>query len=137
GLNAALRLRPDPLVVAGGTRASDRAGAATAPSLAFSVRTMISHPRARLALAAMVISQASMVAVMAMTPVHLKLHGHEGVSHFVISTHVAGMFAFSPLVGRYSDRRGKVPAILVGSSVLLGATVLAAMSGDVEQLLFP
>ena len=48
-----------------------------------------------------------MVAVMAMTPVHLKLHGHEGVSQYVVSLHIAGMYAFSPLVGRYSDRRGR------------------------------
>jgi MFS family permease len=72
-----------------------------------------------------------------MTPVHLKLHGHEEVSQYVVSTHIAGMYAFSPLVGRFSDRRGRLPAILLGSLVLVASTVLAAVSGDVEQLLFP
>jgi MFS family permease len=47
------------------------------------------------------------------------------------------MFAFSPLVGRFSDLRGRLPAILVGGGVLMASTVLAAVSGDVEQLLFP
>ena len=101
------------------------------------VEVIRASPAARLAVWAMVISQVTMVAVMAMTPVHLKLHGHEGVSQFVVSLHIAGMYAFSPLVGRYSDRRGRLPAIRVGAALLVAATVLAAMSGDVEQLLFP
>lgn len=133
-INTAVRLRPDPLVVSGGTRAS-----ASAPNVsvrhAFGV--IMAHKRSRLALLSMVVSQASMVAVMTMTPVHLKLHGHEGVSQYVVSLHIAGMYAFSPLVGRYSDRRGRVPTVLVGGTVLLAATVLAALSGDIEQLLFP
>jgi MFS family permease len=94
-------------------------------------------PAARLAVFAMVISHVTMVAVMTMTPVHLKLHGHEGVSPFVVSLHIAGMYALSPVVGRYADRRGRVPAIRLGAWILIGATVLAALSGDVEQLLFP
>jgi len=132
-LNTALRLRPDPLVAAGAVGAQTVAH----PRLAESLRTIAASPGARLALAAMVISQVTMVGVMAMTPVHLKLHGHEGVSQYVVSLHIAGMYAFSPLVGRYADRRGRVRAILIGSVVLTAATVLAALSGDVEQLLFP
>jgi MFS family permease len=132
-LNAALRLRPDPLVASGAVAARPVAHARVSESL----RTIAASPDARLALIAMVISQVTMVAVMAMTPVHLKLHGHEGVSQYVVSLHIAGMYAFSPLVGRYADRRGRVPAILLGSVVLTASTVLAALSGDVEQLLFP
>ena len=45
---------------------------------------------------AMVISQVTMVAVMAMTPVHLKLHGHEDVSPYVVSLHIAGMYGVQP-----------------------------------------
>jgi MFS family permease len=78
-----------------------------------------------------------MVAVMAMTPVHLKLHGHEDVSPYVVSLHIAGMYAFSPLVGRFSDRRGRTTAIAVGAALLVAATSLSALSGDIEQLLFP
>ena len=135
-INTALRLRPDPLVAAGGTVAR---GATEHPRVRVrdAMEVIRAVPMARIALAAMVISQVTMVAVMAMTPVHLKLHGHEGVSQYVVSTHIAGMYAFSPIVGRYSDRRGRLPAILLGSMILVGATVLAASSGDVEQLLFP
>lgn len=134
GINTAVRLRPDPLVVSGGTR---KAPAGTNVSVRHAVAVIMAGKRSRLALLSMVISQSSMVAVMTMTPVHLKLHGHEGVSQYVVSMHIAGMYAFSPLVGRFSDRRGRVPTLLVGGLVLLGATVLAALSGDVEQLLFP
>jgi MFS family permease len=69
--------------------------------------------------------------------VHLKLHGHEGVSQYVVALHIAGMYAFSPFVGRFSDQRGRLQTILVGAALLVAATMLAALSGDVEQLLFP
>jgi MFS family permease len=131
--NTALRLRPDPLA------AADRLAVEPAahPRIVHAARTIATSPGARLAVTAMVISQVTMVAVMAMTPVHLKLHGHETVSQYVVSAHVAGMYALSPLVGRYSDRRGRLATILLGSSVLTASTVLAASSGDVERLLFP
>jgi MFS family permease len=131
--NTALRLRPDPLVASGATDFKPAAH----PRIADAARTIATSPGARLALTAMVISQMTMVAVMAMTPVHLKLHGHEEVSQYLVSLHIAGMYAFSPLVGRFADRRGRLPAILLGSSILTASTVLAALSGDVEQLLFP
>ncbi len=134
-VNTAVRLRPDPLVVAGGVL--DDAVRPVTPRLRATLGVIGARPQARLALAAIVISHMTMIGVMAMTPVHLKLHGHEGVSQYVVSTHIAGMYAFSPLVGRYSDRHGRVAAILVGGVVLLAGTVLAAASGDVEQLLFP
>jgi MFS family permease len=90
-----------------------------------------------LAVAAMVISQMTMVAVMTMTPVHLKSHGHESVSSYVISLHIAGMFAFSPLVGRYVDRRGQVRAIMLGGALLSAATAMSAVAGDGWLPLFP
>lgn len=132
--NTMIRLRPDPLVISGGTRVVVTKANA---SLRHAWGVIFVYRRARLALLAMVISQASMVAVMTMTPVHLKLHGHEGVSQYVVSLHIAGMYAFSPLVGRYSDRKGRVPTLVIGGFVLLGATIMAALAGDVEQLLFP
>jgi MFS family permease len=135
GVNTALRLRPDPLVVAGAVGAAG--GSPQRPPLIETVRQIVRRPPARLALFAMVVSQITMVAVMAMTPVHLKLHGHEEVSQYVVSLHIAGMYAFSPLVGRYSDRRGRLPAILVGAALLVVATLVSSLSGDVEQLLFP
>ena len=104
-INTAVRLRPDPLVVAGG---GAMAAGAASPPIRHAVRVIGAAPRARLALGSMAVSQAAMVAVMTMTPVHMKLHGHEAMSPYVISAHIGGMFAFSPLVGRYVDRRGSL-----------------------------
>jgi len=72
-----------------------------------------------------------------MTPVHLKAHGHESTSPYVISLHIAGMFAFSPIVGRLADRGGRHLTIVVGAVLLVFATVLSAASGDEAALLFP
>ena len=78
-----------------------------------------------------------MVAVMTMTPVHMRLHGHEAMSPYVISAHIGGMFAFSPLVGRYVDRRGSLSAVQAGAAILVAATLLASTAGITEWLLFP
>ena len=133
-VNTAIRLRPDPLVLAGGISPK---GGVPLPSIPQAMAIVVSTPKGRLALGSMVISQVTMVAVMTMTPVHMKLHGHETLSQFVVSLHIAGMYAFSPLVGRYADTRGTVRAVLVGAWLLVAATVLAALSGEAALILFP
>jgi len=135
-LNVAIRLRPDPLEVSGGLISQQGVGVVT-PNLGVAFRTIFGIKNARVALTAMVISQVTMVAVMTMTPVHLKLHGHEDVSPYVISLHIAGMYAFSPLVGKFADRRGKLLSIVVGGVLLLAATVMAALAGEAATLLWP
>ena len=130
--NTFVRLRPDPLVVSGATFEPQQR-----MNLVAAVRTAGATANGRLALAAMMISQATMVAVMTMTPVHLRLHGHEVVSPYVVSLHIAGMFAFSPLVGKYTDRYGQVSAIFVGSALLVLASALSSVSGEGNIVLFP
>jgi MFS family permease len=60
-------------------------------------------------------AHATMVAVMGMTPLHM---GHGGASlqlvGLVISIHIVGMYAFSPLVGRATDRFGRRAVVGVG-----------------------
>ena len=85
----------------------------------------------------MIISQMTMVAVMTMTPVHLKSHGHETVSSYVISLHIAGMYAFSPWVGRFSDKQGRIRTIQIGGVLLAAATAMSALAGNGYLLLFP
>ena len=135
-MNVAVRLRPDPLEVSGGLISQQGVGVVT-PNLGAALRIISGIRNARVALASMVISQVTMVAVMTMTPVHLKLHGHEDVSPYVISLHIAGMYAFSPLVGKFTDRRGKLLSISVGGLLLLAATVMAALAGEAATLLWP
>jgi len=129
-------LRPDPLVLAEGV-GKDSSANTRRGHMSATIHSIWSGSSSRTALLAMVVSQVTMVAVMTMTPVHLKLHGHEGVSPFVVSLHIAGMYAFSPLVGRFSDRRGHHETIRVGAVLLVAATAIAALSGNIEQLLFP
>ena len=135
-INTTLRLRPDPLEVAGRLNRQAEAGA---PTRLFSdaVKAIRNSGDAQIAVIAMVISQMAMVAVMTMTPVHLRLHDHETVSAYIISLHIAGMYAFSPLVGRFADKRGRLTTIQVGALVLMGATVLSSLAGDSPVLLFP
>ncbi|MCX6526511.1 MAG: MFS transporter [Actinobacteria bacterium] len=135
-LNIFVRLRPDPLELSGGLRSQAAVGVTT-PRLTEALRIICSSRSGRVALMAMVVSQVTMVAVMTMTPVHLKAHGHESISSYVISLHIAGMYAFSPLVGRFSDARGRLPTILVGGILLVCATILAAIAGEAAVVLFP
>jgi MFS family permease len=81
-------------------------------------------------LATVVTANFVMVAVMAMAPVHMVGEGHNlRVVGLVVSLHVAGMFAPSPLTGRLTDRLGPL-AVTAGATVLLvAAGVLSAASG--------
>ena len=137
-INAALRLKPDPLVVSGGIALRKSVDKDVAQDERLSVlRFLSSSPKTRLAFYAMVISHVTMVAVMTMTPVHLRQHGHETVSAYIISLHIAGMYAFSPLVGRFSDRHGRLNTLLVGCSILILSTVMSAVAGSNPAVFFP
>ena len=132
-VNVLIRLRPDPLEVAG------RLGSVEASSRSIGdIAVPLRHSReSRLGLISMAVSQMTMVAVMTMTPVHLKLHGHEGLSAFIISLHIAGMYAFSPFIGRFSDRFGRRRSIQVGAAVLIVASAFSSLAGDSPTLLWP
>jgi MFS family permease len=135
-INTAVRLRPDPLEVAGMLNSrSDKPFPKR--SIKDVWRMLKASADGRLAFSCMVISQMTMVAVMTMTPVHLKSHGHETLSAYVISLHIVGMYAFSPLIGRFCDQRGRYLTIMIGSIVLVGSTMLSALAGDSPILLFP
>ena len=131
-------LRPDPLVVAGGTT-QQASGDAPKASFSRSMQIIWSSPTARLALFGLIVSQAVMVMVMAMTPLHMKEHGHSiGLVGWVLSAHTAGMFAFAPLAGWASDRFGRISAILTGGAILVAATAMTALAGEAPALLmFP
>lgn len=135
-MNVTLRLRIDPLEASGGLMRQAASGVVR-PRMSAIIRILGQSADARIALLSMVISQMTMVAVMTMTPVHLKSHDHEAVSAFVISLHIVGMYAFSPLIGKFSDARGRLATITLGSVLLIGATLMAALAGDEPTLLFP
>jgi MFS family permease len=119
-------LRPDPLLLA-----REAAGVApTTPSgtaWGRAVAAARERPVLAFAVLGMACAHAAMVAVMVMTPLHME-HGHAElrVIGLVISVHVLGMFAFSPLVGILADRAGRPAALLTGAGLLLAALVLCA-----------
>ncbi len=47
------------------------------------------------------------------------------------------MYAFSPLVGRFADRRGRLSTIQFGAVVLMCATLLSSLAGGSPLLLYP
>ena len=137
-INVTLRLKPDPLVVAGGLRSQQKLDVNGVASPGVKVLSFLkSSAKTRLAFYGMMISQITMVAVMTMTPVHLRQHGHETVSAYIISLHIAGMYAFSPFIGRFSDRKGRLNTMLVGCSVLIVSTVMSAFAGSNPIVFFP
>jgi MFS family permease len=118
-----LLLRPDPLLTARAAAHTQSSPAATAAAGPMSVATV------RLAATAMVLTQLVMVAVMTMTPVHMRDHGHSvGQAGLVISVHVAAMYLPSPLTGQLVDRLGRRPMLAAGGLTLLAAGLLAALA---------
>ena len=127
----AMGLRPDPLLLARQVAGADHDPSAPSPSFAESMAAaaVVRSRPATLALVAIALAHTVMASVMVMTPVHMR---HEGatleVVGFVISAHVAGMYALSPVAGWLADRFGRVAVIVLGQMLLV---VAVAVSGGV------
>ncbi len=133
-VNTTLRLKPDPLRLAGGV--SPTAKRFQVPNIAQAVSVIRESRLATLGLTSMIVAQTAMVAIMTMTPVHMKEHGHDGTSSYVIALHVVGMYGLAPLVGRLSDRRGRLNVIVLGAAVMVASTVVSAAAGARPSMLF-
>jgi len=119
-------LRPDPYLLSRGQLPEvqhDR------PRLSDGIGHLRGRPRAVLGIAAIAVGHVAMVMVMVMTPVHM---AHVDVTlsliGLVISVHVAGMYALSPVVGWCVDRFGRVPVVVAGAVVLLAACAIAGLA---------
>lgn len=131
-------LRPDPLAMAAAWRAEqaraaraeeERLGVAT-PSV---VTAVDDGPGIRLAMISIALSHATMVAVMAMTPVHLTAHGASLVIvGFTISLHIAGMYALSPVFGILADRVGRRATVLMGQGMLAASLLMTGFGSENE-----
>ncbi|MFD7854988.1 MFS transporter [Streptomyces microflavus] len=129
GVVVAVLLRPDPLLTA-------RALAPQSPqgerkrSLRAEVAAVRESPMAKLALVAVTVSHTAMVSIMVMTPVHLGGHGADlQLIGLVISGHIAGMYAFSPVMGWLADRFGRLSVIGLAVGLLSTAALLAGTAG--------
>ena len=140
-------LRPDPLHLRPDVEVGAEAAEKVAPPrLADGLRVTVANRRLLLGVGAVVAAHTVMVGIMAMTSVHLSQlaaaehAGHAGqamaghhhtdtdtlvVIGLVISLHIAGMYALSPLVGLLSDRWGRLRTMALGEVVLLAACACA------------
>ncbi len=122
-------LRPDPLVIAL-ELATQQSSKPTqgAPAAVADDKVLITT-----AIVSIALSHATMVAVMAMTPVHLVNHGASlAIVGFTISLHIAGMFALSPVFGVLSDKLGRIPTILIGQVILAISLALTGFGSENE-----
>lgn len=89
------------------------------------------NPRTLFALAAVTGGHAIMVGVMVMTPVAMDAHGHSlEIIGIVISLHILGMYAASPLFGWLVDRLGAMRVVMLGCGIFLAAITLGAVVSE-------
>ncbi|MBC9712007.1 MFS transporter [Streptomyces sp. TRM66268-LWL] len=125
----AVLLRPDPLLTARALE-PEADSSPQGRSLRAGLAAVAASPRARLALVTVAVSHTAMVSIMSMTPVDLGHHGADiDLIGLVISGHIAGMYAFSPVMGRLSDRLGRLSVISLAVSLLAVAALLAGTAG--------
>ncbi|MGH2675679.1 MAG: MFS transporter [Actinomycetota bacterium] len=117
-----LSMRPDPRELAVGGEVAARARRP--------IEILRLRP-ARAAVAGIVVVQVVMVTFMSVVPVVLHSHGSgELIVSLVVSLHLAGMFAFSSVVGAALDRWGRRPGLLVGIALTAAGVLLALPEGS-------
>ncbi|GAA0907728.1 MFS transporter [Pseudonocardia zijingensis] len=123
-------LRPDPLIAA---RAAAPVDPGRPPGAAEVRAALFSSPAALLGLGGIVVGHLLMVGLMSMTPVHMDHGGATlAVVGLVISLHVVGMYAFSPLLGWLADRAGRPRVLALAAVFLLAAGLLCALAGPAD-----
>ncbi|MEK4013778.1 MFS transporter [Peribacillus sp. FSL M8-0224] len=135
GLVLFVLLRPDPLVIARAIEASKQ----ESKRLGYSADTeqMVNKRGIIVGATIMVLTQIVMVAIMTMTPVHMRHHGHDlGEIGLVIGFHIAAMYLPSLVTGVLVDKFGRTAmAIASGATLLLAGLISAIAPGDSMILL--
>lgn len=129
GLALFALLRPDPLFLA---RELDAQELVSAPAGQLAAPSAPVGSGAYVGATIMVLTQISMIAIMTMTPVHMKAHHHGlGAVGLVIGIHIAAMFLPSLITGALVDRVGRIPMAIASAVTLLLAGVTGATApGD-------
>ncbi len=93
------------------------------------LRWAVRHPVARFAVVLITVAHATMVMVMAMTPLHMH---HDGMGlelvGIVISAHILGMYALSPVFGWLADRYGALRVAIGGLGIFAAAISLGLVA---------
>ena len=120
-----LLLRPDPYLLA-----QERAVTSpTSVTLLETWKLLQKNTRAMFAIASIAIGHVAMVSVMVMTPVHMAhVDVQLNVIGLVISIHVLGMYAFSPLIGRLTKSTSALFTVQLGVVTLLASAVISGLA---------
>jgi MFS family permease len=126
-------LRPDPRDL--GRRIAELYPSEMSVGQSRSFMEILRQPAALMAVTAMVLGQVVMVAIMVITSRYMNHYQH-GLSDIarVIQSHTFGMYAFSFITGRLTDKWGRGPVIIAGAGMLLLACLTAPLSPDVLPL---
>ena len=101
-----------------------------------SLMEILRQPGVIVAMTSVVFAQLVMMVPMSITSVHMKAHQHPLTAvSIVISAHTLGMFAFSLISGRLTDRWGRSPVIILGSAVMILSCLMAMPSIRLVPLL--
>ncbi len=120
-------LKPDPYLMA--NMSSDGVTQKKHETTRAALKHIREIPHALFAITAVGIGHLAMVSIMVMTPVHMShVDVTLSVIGLVISVHVLGMYAFSPVVGALSDRLGRIRVIQIGVVILLASAATAGLS---------
>jgi MFS family permease len=127
-------LRPDPLLLSRtlpDPTAEQMAAASSNSKKAAPAKALLGNKQSQvLTIFAIAMAQAIMVALMAMTPLHLMHHdGTPQLVGFTLSLHIAGMYGLSPLIGFLAGRIGSLQTMAIGWVVLLSSVVFSYFSG--------
>lgn len=126
-------LKPDPYLTA--NLSSDGITQKKHETTRAALKHIRTIPNALFAVAAIGVGHLAMVSIMVMTPVHMShMDVALSVIGLVISVHVLGMYAFSPIVGVLSDKLGRVRVIQIGILILIAAATLAGLAPDMQTV---
>jgi MFS family permease len=122
-----MRVRPDPRDLA----PPSTEGSGSEDRRARSPRDLLRVPAFRTAILAAAVGQIAMVGVMGVTPAALHHLGHgDATIAWIISLHIGGMFAFSPLIGAAMDRWGRRLGLIGGCSASIVGALVAGTGGS-------
>ena len=125
GLGCVLSMRRDPRALA-----VDEAGL---EGVRRPLRTVLAQPPVRAALITIAAAQTVMVAIMGVATIVIHDHGGGDLaSSVLVSVHLAGMFAFTPLIGAFIDRFGRRPALAAGAAIASSGALVGAFAGGVS-----
>lgn len=120
-------LRPDPFVVANAIAEIQKDKSTSSDQKTISLSR--NNRGIIVGATVMILTQIVMVAIMTMTPIHMKHHGHSlGDVGLVIGIHIGAMYLPSFVTGILVDKIGRIAMSFAAGGTLLAAGIVAAVA---------